>query len=1202
MINAARLLKDLKAHLPKLEADIRERLEEVAEERARLEGLYQGARDGGRTGATWATWRDEQVTQAAAAWLLAGVFIRFLEDNRLIEKPGLSGPTHEADNRRQLALDRHTLYFRQHPSHSDRDYLLALFDEAARHAAVAALFDHRFNPLWRLMPSGDGAAALLDFWRAIDPSSGELIHDFTDPAWSTRFLGDLYQDLSENIRKHYALLQTPEFVEEFILDRTLTPALDAFGLKAVRLIDPTCGSGHFLLGAFERLYERWSREDANGHARIWAQKALDGVWGVDLNPYAVAIARFRLMIAALKRVKQAEGERVRTIADAPGFTLHLAVGDSLLHGPRFRRGGGMLQTSFHGAEGFVDPLASVLETEDRAALKEILGQQYHAVVGNPPYITPKDKALNQAYRERYDACHRQYSLGVPFTERFFDLAVTGEGGAPAGRVGMITANSFMKREFGKKLIESFFKTVDLDTVIDTSGAYIPGHGTPTVLLFGQHRPPVLSTVRTVQGIRGEPGTPDDAAKGKVWSSIVAMIDQPGSENEFISVVETERPTFETHPWSLGGGGAADLKELVERNSSKVVDEYIEDTGFVCVTRADDVYFNPRHALSSRGITSDFIIENVIGDCVRDLGIRDPLTTIFPYNDRLEADEGPKGEAVRRFLWPHRTSLWLRREPHGNHREIGLTWFEWSRFNRRRFLRPLSITFAFVATHNHFVLDRGGKVFNRTAPVIKLPPEATEADHLALLGLLNSSTACFWMKQTFHNKGSTVDQKGARQTTVEFENFYEFTGTGLKSYPVPEEKPLTLASQLEQLAQQRQACLPAQLAPQLPMPREALDAKRVEAENLLGQMIARQEELDWDCYRLYGVIDQDLTYPGEPPIIELGERPFEIAMGRKIAAGELETTWFQRHGSTPITEIPDDWPDEYKNTVQKRLEAIAQNHNIRLIEQPEYKRRWNLESWEEQEQRALRGWLLDRIEAMPLWQTDTPELTSVARIADQLHHDAAFQQVATLYRGRDDFDLTKLVEELVLEEAVPFLPILRYKPSGLRKRADWEATWDLQRREDAGEDVGEIPVPPKYAAADFLKPHWWKLRGKLDVPKERFVLYPHCEKIGDPTSVVCWAGWNPLQQAQALSGYYIARKEGEGWEPERLTPLLLGLAELIPWLKQWHNELDPLYGVRMGDHFAGFLDEERRALGLTPEQTQAWQPPKAAIRKGGRNKS
>ena len=86
------------------------------------------------------------------------------------------------------------------------------------------------------------------------------------------------------------------------------------------------------------------------------------------------------------------------------------------------------------------------------------------------------------------ACHRQYSLAVPFTERFFDLALASENGR-CGYVGMITANSFMKREFGKKLIEEFFPRIDLTHVVDTSGAYIPGHGTPTVILFGRNRKP-----------------------------------------------------------------------------------------------------------------------------------------------------------------------------------------------------------------------------------------------------------------------------------------------------------------------------------------------------------------------------------------------------------------------------------------------------------------------------------------------------------------------------------------------------------------------------------------------------------------------------------------------------------------------------------------------------------------------------------------
>src|SRR5207249_2535925 len=150
------------------------------------------------------------------------------------------------------------------------------------------------------------------------------------------------------------------------------------------------------------------------------------------------------------------------------------------------------------------------QPEDAAELERLLRPgTYHAVVANPPYITPKDRGLNEKYRERYSACYKLYSLAVPFMQRIFDLACEG------GYIGQITANSFMKREFGKKLIEEFFPTVNLTHIIDTSGAYIPGHGTPTVVLFGLNQPLVAATIRTVMGIRGEPSTPTDPARGMV---------------------------------------------------------------------------------------------------------------------------------------------------------------------------------------------------------------------------------------------------------------------------------------------------------------------------------------------------------------------------------------------------------------------------------------------------------------------------------------------------------------------------------------------------------------------------------------------------------------------------------------------------------------------------------------------------------------
>ena len=91
-------------------------------------------------------------------------------------------------------------------------------------------------------------------------------------------------------------------------------------------------------------------------------------------------------------------------------------------------------------------------------------------------------------------------------------------------------------------------------------------------------------------------------------------------------------------------------------------------------------------------------------------------------------------------------------------------------------------------------------------------------------------------------------------------------------------------------------------------------------------------------------------------------------------------------------------------------------------------------------------------------------------------------------GRRDADLVAALTDLLDPEAIPYLAALRLKDPGLRKFAEWQNTWALQRREDAGETV-TIPVPPKYTSGDFRKPSYWRARGKLDVPKERFIAYP-----------------------------------------------------------------------------------------------------------------
>jgi hypothetical protein len=267
----AGLVSDLKALVAQLEDDIRARIGEVPELRAHLADEHRKAREAQRTAMSVEEWREGEITQAAVAWVLACVFVRFMEDNDLIDSPLISG----AGDRRTAALGHREEHFREHPEHSDREYLESVFGLAASHPAVAPLYDRRHNPLWQLGPTADGARELREFWTRIDPDTGALAHDFSDPALGTRFLGDLYQDLSESAKKRYALLQTPEFVEEFILDRTLDPAIEEFGLDLVRMIDPTCGSGHFLIGAFERLFARWRDREPGTAAEVLAQRAFD---------------------------------------------------------------------------------------------------------------------------------------------------------------------------------------------------------------------------------------------------------------------------------------------------------------------------------------------------------------------------------------------------------------------------------------------------------------------------------------------------------------------------------------------------------------------------------------------------------------------------------------------------------------------------------------------------------------------------------------------------------------------------------------------------------------------------------------------------------------------------------------------------------------------------------------------------------------
>ncbi|MGP4027180.1 Eco57I restriction-modification methylase domain-containing protein [Actinomadura sp. 3N407] len=349
---------------------------------------------------------------------------------------------------------------------------------SSTHPALAGFADPDVNSMWTA-GLDDADAAMIG--RLFDA------HTVADlPAVPDGYrIGNLYQQLSVDARKNRALCQTPQCVTDLLLQLSLDHAVDEAGwdqLPTLNMIDPACGTGHILVEAFLRI-EAWRslhpkaprRQDSLD--RVVA--ALTQVHGVDLDPYAALIARYRLCALA-----------------------------AAMTGGRFCDLPHDLPVQVVAADALLDDSSPLLKRSS-----------YDVAIANPPYITCKDATTRAAIRSKYpNTCYQKFPLALPFHELMVELL------RPGGWCAQLTANSFMKREFGKPYIEKFLHGLDLRWVIDTSGAYIPGHGTPTVILVTRNRPsredePVFS----IQGIAGEPRVPEHVARGIVISQIRNLV-------------------------------------------------------------------------------------------------------------------------------------------------------------------------------------------------------------------------------------------------------------------------------------------------------------------------------------------------------------------------------------------------------------------------------------------------------------------------------------------------------------------------------------------------------------------------------------------------------------------------------------------------------------------------------------------------------
>ncbi len=267
------------------------------------------------------------------------------------------------------------------------------------------------------------------------------------------------------VKKAGGVYYTPTYIVEYIVRQTVGKLLE--GKKpgdkgkgdALRVLDPACGSGSFLLGAYQYLLdwyrdgyiaegaEKWAKsreptiyQAAGGEWKLTTSERkrilLEHIYGVDIDQQAVEVTKLSLLLKVL------EGENEQTLGKQlsfwqervlPDLGKNIKCGNSLI-GPDFYQGG---QASFMDAEEAYRINAFNWEREFPEVFRA-KGDGFEVVIGNPPYGTMIDGKQLNYFNKTYKHQDYQKDFYLLFLERYHGLV------CHSGLVGVIVSNTWLQ--------------------------------------------------------------------------------------------------------------------------------------------------------------------------------------------------------------------------------------------------------------------------------------------------------------------------------------------------------------------------------------------------------------------------------------------------------------------------------------------------------------------------------------------------------------------------------------------------------------------------------------------------------------------------------------------------------------------------------------------------------------------------------------
>lgn len=247
-------------------------------------------------------------------------------------------------------------------------------------------------------------------------------------------------------RKEQGIYYTPAYIVDYITRSALKPVLDKCSsiadLKKIKVLDPACGSGSFLVKALEVINEKYKEFGNPGNVWTKLNILIENIYGVDLDEQAVEIARLNLLINALD-------ERMKL----PFLDRNIKNGNSLISGTDE-------ELQKHFGKNFMDKKPFNWQEEFPEVFKQ---GGFDVVIGNPPYLKELDnKELFQEIRKSNLGKYYQGKMDFWyfFLHRAIDLVKDG------GIVAFITNSYFLKSAGATRLIDHLKNDTVLVLAVD----------------------------------------------------------------------------------------------------------------------------------------------------------------------------------------------------------------------------------------------------------------------------------------------------------------------------------------------------------------------------------------------------------------------------------------------------------------------------------------------------------------------------------------------------------------------------------------------------------------------------------------------------------------------------------------------------------------------------------------------------------------